>query len=244
VAQIAEDIANRFLLSLPNASLQRLRPALEFRLMARGEVINRADQPVDHQYFVNHGLISLVKTMRDGRTVEIGVVGIEGASNPLSLFGMNKAIMDNIVQISGSAFRIGRNALMEVMANDAALREAFEKYAHFSVTAFAQTAACNRLHHLETRCCRWLLIAHDSARSDTFQLTHEFLAMMLGVQRARISVTANRLQKAGLLHYRHGQLTIRDKAGLQKSTCECYATMTAEYGRLFPARHKTIDQSI
>jgi hypothetical protein len=117
--------------------------------------------------------------------------------------------------------------------DDRFLHDALEKYSYFAVAAFAQTAACNRLHHLEERCCRWLLIAHDSARSNTFQLTHEFLAMMLGVQRARVSVTANLLQKAGLINYRHGQVTITDRAGLQESACECYEVMQTEYAKLF-----------
>jgi CRP-like cAMP-binding protein len=234
MAQPKDDIANRILLSLPKASLNRLRPALEFRDLTRGEVINRVGRPIEHVYFINRGLISPVKTMQDGRTVEIGVVGTEGFSNPLALLGMNRAVLENVVQVSGTAFRITRDTLRRAMADDPALLETLEKYAHFSVAAFAQTAACNRLHHLEERCCRWLLIAHDSARSDTFQLTHEFLAMMLGVQRARVSVTANLLQKAGLIQYRHGQVTITDRAGLQETACECYDAMRVEYDELFP----------
>jgi CRP-like cAMP-binding protein len=233
MAQNPEELANRFLLSLPSASLQRLRPFLEFRTIPRGEVLNRAGRPIEHQYFVNRGLISLVKTLRDGRTVEIGVVGTGGVSNPLALFGMNMAHLESVVQIPGTAFRISRDVLRQAMADDASLRDALEKYSYFAVAAIAQTAACNRLHHLEERCCRWLLIAHDSARSNSFQLTHEFLAMMLGVQRARVSVTANSLQKAGLIDYRHGQVTITDRAGLQDAACECYEVMRAEYDKLF-----------
>src|SRR5690348_11221599 len=104
-----EELANRFLLSLPDASLQRLRPFLDFRAIPRGEVLNRADRPIEHQYFVNRGLISLVKTLRDGRTVEIGVVGIGGVSNPLALFGLNQAHLESVVQIPGTAFRIPRD---------------------------------------------------------------------------------------------------------------------------------------
>ena len=145
-----------------------------------------------------------------------------------------------MVQISGTTFRIKRNKLRDLMDEDPAVREALEKYAHFSVAAFAQTAACNRLHHLDERCCRWLLIAHDSARSDTFQLTHEFLAMMLGVQRAGVSITASALQKAGLIQYRHGQVTITNRAGLEDAACECYRTMSGKFDRLFPAQKKSL----
>jgi CRP-like cAMP-binding protein len=235
---VEEDIANRILLSLPQASLKRRRPSLEFRVLTKGEVIDRLDKPIEYLHFVNRGLISFVKTMQDGRSVEIGVAGIEGISSPYALLGINKAVLDAMVQIPGTAFRIRRDKLRDMTDQDGALYEALEKYSHFSVATFAQTAACNRLHHIDERCCRWLLIAHDSARSDTFSLTHEFLAMMLGVQRAGVSITANTLQKAGLIQYRHGQVTITNRSGLEEAACECYRAMSREFDKLFRARKK------
>ena len=231
--QVRDDIANLILLSLPQATLKRIRPALELLDTARGDVVDQADRPVGYLYFVNRGLISLVKTMRDGRTVEIGVVGIEGITQPQALFGINKAPLDTIVQIPGSAFRIRHDTLRSCMAEDDKLCEVLQKYARFSLLAFAETAACNRLHHLEERCCRWLLIAHDSALSDTFLLTQEFLAMMLGVQRAGVSIAASFLQKAGLIGYRRGQVTILNRSGLEDAACECYGNMRAEFRKLF-----------
>jgi CRP-like cAMP-binding protein len=238
-SRTTEDIANRILLSLPEATLERLRPALEFRAMAKGDEIDHFDRPIEYLYFVNRGLISFVKTMQDGRTVEIGVVGIEGISSPHALFGINKAVLEAMVQVPGTAFRITRDNLKRLISEDIALRETLEKYAHFSVAAFAQTTACNRLHHLDERCCRWLLITHDSARSDTFSLTHEFLAMMLGVQRAGVSITANALQRAGLIRYRRGQVTIIDRSGLEDAACECYRAMGIEFDKLFPTHKKS-----
>jgi len=126
-----EDIANRILLSLPQASLNRLRPALEFRAMTKGEAIDHLDQPIKYLYFMNRGLISFVKTMQDVRSVEIGVAGIEGISNSYALFGLNKAVLDTIVQIPGTAFRISRAKLKNLMSEDAAVREILEKYSHF-----------------------------------------------------------------------------------------------------------------
>jgi CRP-like cAMP-binding protein len=231
-----ESIANRILLSLPQSSLKRLRHALEFHTIAKGEVIARLGQPIEYLYFVNRGLISFVKTMQDGRAVEIGVVGIEGISSPHALFGINKAILEALVQVPGTAFRISRDSLKRLMAEDPPLREALEKYVNFYIAAFAQTAACNRLHHLDERCCRWLLIAHDSARSNTFSLTHEFLAMMLGVQRAGVSITAGNLQKARLIKYRRGQVTITNRSVLENTACECYRTMSREFDKLFRSR--------
>ena len=235
-SRAVEDIANRILLSLPQASLKRLRPALEFRSLAKGEAIDRLDQSIEYMHFVNRGLISFVKIMQDGRSVEIGVVGIEGISSPYALFGIDKAVLETMVQIPGTTFRIKRDQLIEIMAQDDALQEAFDKYARFYIAAIAQTAACNRLHYLEERCCRWLLIAHDSARSDTFLLTHEFLAMMLGVQRAGVSIAAAGLQKAGLIQYRHGQVTITNRSGLEDAACECYRVMGTEFDKLFRTR--------
>jgi CRP-like cAMP-binding protein len=233
LSRTVENIANRFLLSLPQSSLERLQHALELRTLAKGDVIDRLGQPIEYLYFVNRGLISFVKTMQDGRAVEIGVVGIEGISSPHALFGINKAVLEAIVQIPGTAFRIRHDRLKQLMAEDALLREALEKYIHFYIAAFAQTAACNRLHFIEERCCRWLLISHDSARSDTFSLTHEFLAMMLGVQRSSVSITASALQKAGLIQYRHGQITIVNRSALEDAACECYRIMGMEFDRLF-----------
>lgn len=233
-----ENLANRLLLSLPHASLKRLWPHLELHAAAKGDVITRVDKPIDYLHFVNRGLISFVKTMQDGRSVEIGVVGVEGVSSPNVLFGINKAIFDALVQISGATFRIRRDKLRDMIEQDAALYEALENYTHFWVAALAQTAACNRLHHIDERCCRWLLIAHDSARSDTFPLTQELLATILGVQRAGISISAIALQKAGLIHYRHGHVTITNRAGLEDAACECYRVMRGDYDKFFRAQRK------
>jgi CRP-like cAMP-binding protein len=232
MTQSEDDIANRLLLSLPKASLNRLLPALELRTTAKGDVINRVDRPVEHYYFLNRGLISLVKLMEDGRSVEIGVIGIEGMTSPHTLFGFNRAAIEAIVQIPGSAFRIRSDLLRQLITEDDVLHETLARYANFAFSAMAQTAACNRLHFLEERCCRWLLIAHDSARDDTFRLTHEFLAMMLGVQRAGVTIAANFLQKVGLIRYVHGQVTITNRSGLEEAACECYAAMHKEYAKV------------
>jgi CRP-like cAMP-binding protein len=228
-------MSNRLLLSLPQSTLKRIRPSLEHFNTKRGHVVARAGQTVEHIYFVSRGLISFIKTMQDGRVVEIGVAGIEGLTNPHAIFGVNKAALDAVVQIPGSALRIRRDTLRQCLVEDRKLREVLANYAYFAIIAFAQTAACNRLHHLEERCCRWLLIAHDSALSDTFQLTHEFLAMMLGVQRTGVSIAASALQRAGLITYRHGQVTITNRPGLEDAACECYGAMQVEFDKYFRA---------
>jgi len=231
-----DGIANQLLLSLPEASLARLGPRLEAFELKRGEVLVQVDMPIKYMYFVNRGLVSLVKTMRDGRTVEIEAVGFEGIADPNMLFGVDAALLESVVQIPGTAFRIARDELQQAMASDPALRGQMQKYVQYAIGQLAQTAACNRLHSIEERCCRWLLIAHDSARADRFPLTHEFLAMMLGVQRSGVSIAANFLKKAGLIDYSHGYITIVNRSGLEEAACECYSALQAEHEKLFAAR--------
>jgi CRP-like cAMP-binding protein len=229
-------IANRILRALAPATLNGLRPALESVSLQRGKVIDRVDRRVEHLHFVNRGLVSLVKSMRDGRTVEIGAIGIEGVTGAAALFGLERAALDSVVQIEGTVFRIRREVLRQQMERDETLRHLLERYARFTITQIAQTAACNRLHYLEERLCRWLLIAHDNALADTFPLTQEFIAMMLGVQRSGISIAANVLRNSGMIQYRRGRVTIVNRAALEDAACECYAATRDELEKLFRSR--------
>jgi CRP-like cAMP-binding protein len=227
------ETANRILLALSRAAFKNIRPELETIDLVRGHTLYHVDAPIKHVYFVDRGLISLVKTMQDGRTVEVGAVGLEGITGSESLFGIDTAMLESIVQIPGTAYRVRSAFLREEIMRSEGLRTIVQHYAHFAVAHIAQTAACNCLHSLEERCCRWLLIAQDSARSDTFPLTHESLAMMLGVQRTGVSLTANGLQRAGLIRYSRGMMTIKNRAALEATACECYAAIQYRLDRLF-----------
>jgi CRP-like cAMP-binding protein len=227
------ELANRILLALPRATLQRISPCLEWVALQRGQVIYHPDEPIEKVYFVNRGLVSLVRSMSDGRTVEIGAIGIEGVTGLDALFGIESATLECIVQLPGTALRGNPEDLRREMRPGRGLQTLLQRYYHVALSQIAQTAACNRLHSLEERCCRWLLIAHDSARSDSFRLTHEFLAIMLGVQRAGVSIAANALQQAGLIRYTRGQMTITDRRGLEAAACECYGTVRQLVDRLF-----------
>lgn len=230
-----DSIANRILLAFPPTALTRIWPALQLVHTVKGQTIDRVGDQVEYIYFVNSGLLSLVKTMEDGRTVEIGAVGIEGITDPFTLFGIESAALETIVQIPGKAFRIRRDSLLQEMTVDDAVRGIVQNYLRFVIRQIAQTAACNRLHSLEERCCRSLLIGHDSVRSDTFPLTHELLAMMLGAQRAGVSIAANHFKTAGLIKYSRGCVTVVDRRGLEAAACECYGAIQAELGALFRA---------
>ncbi|WP_084439193.1 Crp/Fnr family transcriptional regulator [Sphingobium sp. TCM1] len=228
-----EPITNRLLLALPPATLARLTPEMELIQTESGAVIDHVNGLIQHLYFVNRGIVSMVKVMRDGRSVEVGAIGVEGITDSNALFGVDVAITETMVQVPGSALKISRTFLSRELERDRDLRRMMERYWRFAFGQLAQTAACNRLHTLEERCCRWLLTSHDSALADTFPLTHEFLATMLGTTRSSVSLTAKVLHRAGYIDYVRGIITIVDRPGLEETSCECYAETTTEMNRLF-----------
>jgi CRP-like cAMP-binding protein len=196
-------------------------------------VLYRPNTSIEHVYFVERGLVSLVKTMQDGRTVEIGVVGINGITGIGGFLGVETAAFESIVQIPGYGRRMPMAILQQEAEKHVGVRVALLKYARFVLSEVAQTAACHRLHSLEERCCRWLLVAHDNAQADTFPLTHEFLAVLLGVGRSYVSAIATALRKAGFIRYLRGRITIIDRSGLEASACECYGSVRTQFHRLF-----------
>lgn len=226
-------IQNRVLASLDQKTFDRLKPYLQLVELVRGQTIDEIDGPIEDMYFVDRGLVSIVKTMSDGRVVEVGAAGTEGVTDAIALFGIDRAVLETIVQVPGRAYRIKRIVLMQEMERDAILRTMLRDYARFAIGQLARTAACNRLHALEGRSCRWLLIAHDNAGADSFELTQEFLAMMLGVQRSGVSIVANMLKRAELISYSHGRVTIIDRRGIENAACECYAEARRELERIF-----------
>lgn len=229
---------NLILNSLPPSALPSIERYLESVDLLTGQVIYQFNAPIRYVYFIEQGLVSLVKSMKDGRTVEIGIVGIDGLTGVNALLGIGTAAFESVVQIPGYARRIPLNVLRREAENHGPLRTLLLRYAHFALSAVAQTAACHRLHALDERCCRWLLLAQDNAQSDSFPLTHEFLAVMLGVGRSYVSVTATALRRQGLIQYARGRVTITDRSGLEASACECYGAVRDEFERLFGIRRK------
>jgi CRP-like cAMP-binding protein len=225
-------VANRILLALPATSWERVKAHLQPTELPHGKVIYFADAPMKYLYFINRGLISLLKRMEDGRCVEIGAVGTEGLAGIRSLYGIERALWDSIVQIGGDAFRIDQEWLQGELTRNKELRELLKRCHFLSVSQLAQTAACNRLHPLRQRCCSWLLFAHDSARSDSFKFTHEFLGMMLGVQRVRVTIMVKNLQKDGIIRYTRAKMIIANRSALESSACECYRTIRKQSDQL------------
>lgn len=228
-------LTNRLLCAMPDDVLERLAPRLHHVSLRHGQVLFQVDAPVTHVYFVNRGLVSLIKSMQDGRTVEIGAIGAEGLAGVSALFNLDHALFETVIQLSGDAYRISVPDLRWAMAEEPKLRALLEGYVHVVVSQLAQTAACNRLHSLEQRCCRWLLACHDGAHGDDFHLTHEFLAMMLGARRVSVSIAAGALQRAGLITYKRGRVTVVNRAGLEAASCECYDSVRNQVEKLFAA---------
>ena len=227
-------INNRLLLALPPTTLNRILRISEPVSLVKGQRIDCAEQPIKHVHFINRGQVCIVKTMEDGRTAEIAAIGTEGVANLLPFVGIDRTILDVVVQIPGAALRAGCDAVRRETENDDAFRRVMQNYVRFGLNELARHVACNRLHHIEQRCCRWLLIAHDHALSDEFPVTHEFLAMMLGYQRAGVSIAMSSLVKAGFIQHRRGVVTIIDRPGLEATACECHREMQNELDELFP----------
>jgi CRP-like cAMP-binding protein len=222
------EVRNRILLALPSDVRAQVLSACDPVEISPGRVIYPAGGVIENVYFINGGLVSLVKAMEDGRSVEVGAVGVEGLAGLFGGYGSGTAVVDYTAQIPVTALRISRAALQNEISRHEALRRLIEGYLFLLAKQLAQVAACNRLHSLEQRFCRWLLVAHDNAFSDRFVLVHEHLALLLGIQRPSLSVTANRLRQRGLIRYAHGWVTILDRAGIGNAACECYHTNRAQ----------------
>jgi CRP-like cAMP-binding protein len=222
---------NRLLDALPPASIKRLRPHLEPFALLFAELLN----PAEYVYFPIAGLISVVATMEDGASVEIGMTGWEGMYSVSAILSDDTPSERAVVQLVGHALRVKARLLSQEMQADGALRKLLLRYTQARINAIAQSAACNRLHLLDQRCARWLLECHDRADADTFPITHEFLAMMLGVRRPGVSLAAHALQENGLITYNHGTMSVLDRRGLETAACECYRVIQDGFDRVFAA---------
>ncbi|NWG47453.1 MAG: Crp/Fnr family transcriptional regulator [Alphaproteobacteria bacterium] len=232
----ASKIENCFLCALPAPVMARLLPALEPVELKRGRTLGHLGAPQTNLYFVDRGLVSLVRVMLDGRMVEVGAIGPEGISGAEGLWEGAPCMLEAMVQVPGHAHRLPARILRELLGHDPRTAHLLQAYVQALVGQIAQTAACNRLHTLEERFARWLLIAGDAAGADAFALTHEFLGTMLGVRRASVTLVAGEMQARGLVICGRGQIEIRDRPGLEGLACECYRTARDQYERLYGAR--------
>jgi CRP-like cAMP-binding protein len=224
--------SNRILTLLPKPEKDRIETLMERVSLAHGETVHRAGEPIHYAYFPLDCVMSLVITMEDGSRVEVATVGNEGMVGTSLLMGANESTVDAFAQVPGHAFRMPRKIVKNELGAGGIFPDLMRRYGEAYMTQVAQSAACNRLHPVDQRLCRWILMTHDRVGLDRLPLTQDFLATMLGVRRATVSTTAAILQKAGFIHYRRGVIDIVDRTGLEAGSCECYAVVRHELERM------------
>ena len=193
-------------------------------------------RPINRVYFPENCIISVVAMFEDGGMTEMATVGREGMVDTAVVLGGQVATNQAMVQMRGKAYSLERTVLESALGAAPKLRGIFECYIQAFIGQVMQTVACNSAHVAEPRCARWLLMSHDRSDGDTFPLTQEFLAQMLGVHRPTVSIIARQLQAAGLIRYSRGSITVVDRAGLEEASCECYRAILGQFDRRLPYR--------
>lgn len=223
---------NALLAALPERHLAALIDRMEWCALDRRQVLCEANEPIRHVYFPLNGMVSLVNATANGATVEVAMVGREGMVGLSLLFGSETMPLTAVVQVAGAGLRMTAGAFREEVGRSDVLVARLYLFAQALLVQVAQSAACMCHHAISQRCARWLLMTHDRVGGDHLELTQDLLAQMLGVRRASVTATAVRLQKAGLIRYRRGSITVVDRAALEQTACECYGIIKAEYDRL------------
>ena len=218
-------VSNKILLSISDRDYSSLRPHLEYVSLPNHLVIHETGGKLEFAYFLNRGLISLVVVMKDGRTVEAGIVGNEGFTGTPASVGLSRGPLRAVIQITGDGFRVEAGALQNTLETAPHLQLMLSRYSVIRGMQVAQTAACNRLHDIEQRLARWLLMTQDRVDSGLLPITHDFLATMLGTDRSTVSLAAGVLQKKKLIEYTRGAVKIVNRKKLEDSTCECYGVI-------------------
>ncbi len=227
-------LKNRLLASLAPADFARLSPQLTLVEMEKGRLICDPGDPIETVYFPHDCVISLMTLMENGAAIESATIGREGAFGLMAAIAPRQSMSRAIVQVPGRASRMTASALAEAVRHAPGLAGLIDRHNDALFGHAIQSVACNALHAVEARFCRWLLSCRDRIDSDTVALTQEFLADMLGVQRTTVTAVAGALQAKGLIRYRRGVVDILDRAGLEATACECYDAVRRTYERLLP----------
>jgi CRP-like cAMP-binding protein len=229
-------VRNRLLAALPSHEYEQLRPNLEPVHLPKGKIIYHANDTVRYGYFMNDGQCSLLSITAEGGTIEVAMVGNEGALGLPIVWRKNKTPYEVMVQISvRSAFRIKAETLRREFDRGGKLQDLLLRYTEVLVTQITQSAVCNHFHSSTKRLARWLLIANDLVKSNTIYLTHEFISHMLGAPRTGVTMAAGTLQKMGLITYSRGKITILDRPGLEEESCECYGIIRESFDHFLDA---------
>jgi len=226
--------ANRLLAALEPEDSAYLKPHLEVVILPKGTILYEEGEILRHAYFPHDSIISLVAVMENGGSAEMAVFGREAVVGLISTVVTRKSVSRYIVQAPGTASRISMDTMHEAISTRPTIHRLILHYTEMLVTQLLHTVACNAVHGVEARCCRWILSTQDRLGQDVLPLGHEFLAEILGVQRSTISAAMGKLHKAGLIRQGRGGITVTDRAGLERAACECYGKIRRRFERLLP----------
>jgi CRP-like cAMP-binding protein len=232
-------IKNRLLWSFSAEERERLRPSMQCVTLTLGQVVYESGESLDYVYFPTTSVVSYLYTTRDGSIAEMALVGNDGVVGIALFLGGDTISHRAVVQIGGHAVKIPARVLRAEFARGGLFQHTLLLYTQALITQISQTAVCNRLHSIERRLCRWLLLCHDRVNCSEILMTQEYIANMLGARREGVTVAAGRLQDAGLIHYSRGHITIIDRKGLEATVCECYRTVEDELDRLVGPSQKS-----
>jgi len=224
-------IKNYILNALPEEDFKRLLPHLTVVELPHGQFLYRPDEPIEYVYFPNNSTASVVAMTADGQCVESAVIGREGMAGINVLMGVDSMPNEIIIQLSGDAMQMSTAAIREEFKRGGAMQDLLMRFMHALMIQIGQTTLCNRLHSTDERLSRWLLMCHDRVDSDQLKLTQEFISIMLGANRARVTMSAISLQNAGFIKYARGNITVTNRKGLENFTCACYKGVKEEYDR-------------
>jgi CRP-like cAMP-binding protein len=231
-SQVSGDFANVILAQLSHVRLTDLRQHLQRVELEVRKVIYEPNRPIDFAYFVETGMISVVSIMNDGASIEVGTIGKEGMTGACVLLGTKSVPYQHFVQMAGFGYSMKADTLKSEAAHNGEFRDLVLRSHSAFQTQTMQTAACNGLHSISQRCCRWILMSRDRMGSDTIALTHEFLGVMLGARRASVTDVLRPLQDRGWIQSKRGEITVLDRKGLESGSCECYRIITDQQKQL------------
>ncbi|MDM0022850.1 Crp/Fnr family transcriptional regulator [Variovorax saccharolyticus] len=227
---------NDLLAALPDAELKRWLPLLEPVDLPLGHAVYESGATLSHVYFPTTAIVSLLYVLENGASAEIAVVGREGIVGISIFMGGGSTPNRAVVQSAGKGFRLSAKALQDEFNRAGPVLHLLLRYTQALITQMSQTAVCNRHHSLDQQLCRWLLLSLDRLQGNDLVMTQELISNMLGVRREGVTEAAVQLQAGGLIRYSRGRITVLDRPGLEKRSCECYAVVKKEYDRLLPAK--------
>jgi CRP-like cAMP-binding protein len=237
-SQDSYDSKNRLLTALPKEEYERLLPHFELVSLELKQTLYTPNEPIEYIYFPNNGVISLLTIMENGEAIEVATVGNEGMVGLPIFLGASTIPGEAFSQIPGTAMRMKASVFKREVTSGSIIHGVLQRYTQTLFNLIAQSAACNRLHSIEERFCRWILMTQDRVGANEFPMTHEFLGQMLGVRRASVSVVAAVLQKAGIINYNRGKMRVIDRPQMENISCECYKIIKNDFELLLGDNEK------